>query len=81
MAGLIEIKANSASLQSWSWGLAELGKNEFSEYFRIISLSTKEKNFPTFQNPENTYLMQTKTQIHPTLYPTVNIDSLANNNI
>ena len=24
MAGLIEIKANSASQESWSWGLAEL---------------------------------------------------------
>ena len=28
VAGLIEIKANSASQQSWSWGLAELGNNE-----------------------------------------------------
>ena len=26
VAGLTEIKANSASQQSWSWGLAELGK-------------------------------------------------------
>ena len=25
VAGLTEIKANSASQQSWSWGLAELG--------------------------------------------------------
>ena len=25
IAGLTEIKANSASQQSWSWGLAELG--------------------------------------------------------
>ena len=25
LAGLTEIKANSASQQSWSWGLAELG--------------------------------------------------------
>ena len=30
MAGLTEIKANSASQQSWScsWGLAELGNND-----------------------------------------------------
>ena len=27
VAGLIEIKANSASQQSWSWGLAEPGKS------------------------------------------------------
>ena len=27
LAGLTEIKANSASQQSWSWGSAELGKN------------------------------------------------------
>ena len=27
VAGLIEIKAISASQQSWSWGLAELGNN------------------------------------------------------
>ena len=31
-AGLTEIKANSASQQSWSWGLAELGNVPLTKY-------------------------------------------------
>ena len=35
VAGLIEIEANSASQQSWSWGLAELGKT-LTQYMHAI---------------------------------------------
>ena len=41
-AGLTEIKANSASQQSWSWGLAELGNNTqiaVISYFKILDCS------------------------------------------
>ena len=38
MAGLTEIKANSASHQSWSWGLAELGKKNKTTQNMIMCL-------------------------------------------
>ena len=58
MAGLTEIKANSASQQSWSWGLAELGNMKNTETSISIRKSQFINNRADIQTNRNTTIAE-----------------------